>query len=1196
MLVPEAWENDTAMSDARRAFYEYHAALVEPWDGPAALAFTDGTRIGATLDRNGLRPLRYAVTRDGLVVLASEAGVLDLDPARVVRRERLAPGRMLLVDTAAGRVLEDDEIKESLAHAKPYRAWLEADRVPFSALPPAPLHAAAAPSPVNDGPAALVRHARQQLHGYTREELKLVLAPMAQSGEEPVGSMGNDTPLAVLSAQPQPLFNYFRQLFAQVTNPPIDPIREALVMSLRTTLGAERNLLAETPAHCRQLVLEHPVLSPEEFARLVHNPLPAFRVATLPMLQPVGADGAGLRAALEHLCARATEAVTGGASVLVLSDRAADDAQVPLPSLLATAAVHHHLLRAGLRTACSLVVQSDEAREVMHFCLLLGYGASAVHPTLACETVAELAQQGRLEGLAPEEAVTRYLRAANKGLVKTMSKMGISTVQSYRGAQLFEALGLAADVIEQYFPGTASRLGGLDLDAVAREYAARQQRAQTALAERADLDAGGQYQWRRRGELHQYDPDAVASLQHAVRAADYTLFKKYSATVNAESRRRATLRGLLRFRSRIPVPLEEVEPARTIVTRFKTGAMSFGSISREAHETLALAMNRLGAKSNSGEGGEDPARFEPRENGDSVRSAIKQVASGRFGVTSHYLVNADELQIKMAQGAKPGEGGQLPGHKVDETIARVRHATPGVALISPPPHHDIYSIEDLAQLIFDLKNANDRARISVKLVSEVGVGTVAAGVAKARADVILVSGDSGGTGAAPLSSIKHAGVPWELGLAETQQVLVLNGLRGRVRLETDGQLRTGRDVAIAALLGAEEFGFATAALVASGCVLMRACHLNTCPVGIATQDPELRQRFAGQPEHVITFMLFVAQELREIMASLGFRTVDEMVGQVEVLEADPDASREKTQGLDLGRVLYLPPGTETAARRWCEPQEHGLTETLDGELIARSRAALERAEPVALTLPIRNTDRAVCTRLSSEVSRRYGAAGLPAGTLRLRFEGTAGQSFCAFLAAGVEVVLAGEANDHLAKGLSGGRVVVMPPSGAAFVAEDNVIAGNVALYGATRGELFLRGRAGERFAVRNSGATAVVEGVGDHGCEYMTGGTVVVLGPTGRNFAAGMSGGIAYVLDHDGQFASRCNRAMVDLESPDEHDLATLRALVHRHYEYTGSAVAWRALARWRSWSARIVKVMPVEYRRVLAARGPGVSGSAEAG
>jgi glutamate synthase domain-containing protein 2/glutamate synthase domain-containing protein 3 len=1026
--------------------------------------------------------------------------------------------------------------------------------------------------------------AHQQAFGYTIEDLRLLMTPMALNGQEAVGSMGTDTPLACLSDRPQLLFTYFKQLFAQVTNPPIDPIREELVMSVETAVGPEQNLFDETPLHCRQLHLKSPILSNAELAQVKALDDGHLRTVTLPILFAAGSGGAGLRAALDELCARASRAVADGYTIVVLSDRGADAEHTPIPSLLATAAVHHHLIREGTRTRVGILVESGEPREVMHYCLLLGYGAGAVNPYLAYETLADMVADGILKDVDAPTACKHYMKALDKGILKVMTKMGISTLQSYHGAQIFEAIGLDSELIERYFTWTASRIEGVGLDVLAHEAEMRHAHAyEVSPALDGDLDAGGHYQWRRRGEHHMYNPNTVAKLQHAVRAGNYKMFKEYSALVNDESRRLCTIRGLLEFKKGNPIPLDDVEPASEIVKRFKTGAMSLGSISREAHENLAIAMNRLGGKSNTGEGGEDSVRYTPDPNGDSRRSAIKQVASGRFGVTSYYLVNSDELQIKMAQGAKPGEGGQLPGHKVDQYIAKIRYSTPGVGLISPPPHHDIYSIEDLAQLIHDLKNSNNRARVSVKLVAEVGVGTVAAGVSKAKADVVLISGDSGGTGASPLTSIKHAGIPWELGLAETQQILVANDLRGRIRVETDGQLKTGRDVAVAALLGAEEYGFASAALVASGCIMMRVCHLNTCPVGIATQDPVLRKKFEGKPEHVVHFMMFIAEELREIMAPLGFRTVEEMVGRVDRLDVRDVSTHWKARGVDLAQLLYRPEVAPNVAIHCVQAQDHGLEKALDNKIIELAGPALERAKPVEFELPITNRNRTVCTMLSAEISRRYGAEGLPPETIRIKFTGSAGQSFCAWLANGVAVEVEGDANDYFAKGLSGGRVVVYPPRTATFTPEDNIIVGNVSLYGATGGEVFLRGLAGERFCVRNSGVTAVVEGVGDHGCEYMTKGTVVVLGPTGRNFAAGMSGGVAYVLDEDGTFASRCNKGMVALEAPEEDDLVTVKELIQRHFEYTHSQLAWRLLSGWKETVKHLVKVMPVEYRNILA-------------
>jgi glutamate synthase domain-containing protein 2/glutamate synthase domain-containing protein 1/glutamate synthase domain-containing protein 3 len=1178
MMIPEAWQQHQSMSESKRAFYEYHASLMEPWDGPASIAFTDGTVVGAVLDRNGLRPSRYYVTQDDIVVMASEVGVLEIAPEEIVVKSRLEPGRMFLVDTAQGRIVADAEIKEGMAAKRPYRKWLEENLLRLEDLPePDPSRL---PSEL-ESDTLLVR---QRVHGYTREDIRLVVRPMAQNGEEAIGSMGNDTPLAVLSERPQLLFNYFRQQFAQVTNPPIDSLRENLVMSLRTTIGAEQNLFDETPEHCHQLAVEHPIVTNAELQAIKDLDHRGLRSKVFDAVFAVDRRGEGLREALATLCRDAEAAVDGGYTILVLSDRKHDAKLAPIPSLIATSAVHHHLIRAGKRARCGIVIESGEPREVQHFCLLLGYGASAINPYLAFEIIHSQDQQELLRKLDAVSAIKNYIKATDKGILKVMSKMGISTLQSYRGAQIFEAIGLNSEVIDQYFTWTASRIEGVGLEEIATETALRHHIAwEVPIVLNPELDPGGFYQWRRRGEHHMYNPETVASLQHAVRSGNYKLFKKFSAAVNANNQKLCTIRGLLQLKPGTPIPIEEVESVREIVQRFKTGAMSFGSISKEAHENVAIAMNRIGARSNTGEGGEDPARYVADSNGDSRRSAIKQVASGRFGVTSYYLVNADELQIKMAQGAKPGEGGQLPGHKVDKMIARVRYSTPGVDLISPPPHHDIYSIEDLAQLIHDLKNANRRARISVKLVSEVGVGTIAAGVAKAKADIVLISGDSGGTGASPLTSIKYAGTPWELGLAETQQTLVANGLRSRIRVETDGQLKTGRDVAIAALLGAEEFGFGTAALVASGCILMRVCHLNTCPVGVATQDPELRKRFKGQPEHVINFMFFVAEELRELMAQLGFRTIAEMVGRADMLEPTQAIEHWKAKGLDLSRILHKPDVPKGTPLCCTEGQDHGIDGALDVELIERCRPALEGGHKVRLELPIRNVNRTVCTMLSAEISRRYGAEGLPPNTIELLFRGSAGQSFGAFMQNGISVRIEGDANDYVGKGLSGGCIVVVPPAGTRFAPEDNIIVGNVALYGATGGELFLRGRAGERFCVRNSGATAVVEGVGDHGCEYMTKGVALILGRTGRNFAAGMSGGVAYVLDEDGGFESRCNLGLVDLEALETADEMAVKQLLGRHFELTGSGVAKRLLHDFAQTAHRIVKVFPRDYKRVLA-------------
>jgi glutamate synthase (NADPH/NADH) large chain len=1179
MMIPEPWQRHESMSAERRAFYEYHASLMEPWDGPASIAFTDGVVIGAVLDRNGLRPSRYYVTKDDLVIMASEVGVLDLPADRILLKERLHPGKIFLVDTAQGRIVADDEIKAALAAERPYGAWLREHLVALGDLPAAP------GAPVPDHATVVTR---QLAFGYTHEDLRLLLGPMARQGEEPVGSMGTDTALAVLSDRPRPLYDYFKQLFAQVTNPPLDAIREELVTSMESTIGPERNLLAPEPESCRQIVLPHPVLTNEETARLLQAAGHGFRAVRLPMLYPVAEGAAGLERALEDLQRRASAAIAAGHTVVILSDRDVDRERAAMPSLLATAAVHHHLVRRGERTRCGLVVETGDAREVHHMCLLLGYGAGAVNPWVAFDALADMIREGLLPDLEPAQAVAQYVKALDKGILKVMSKMGISTLQSYCGAQIFEAIGLHRDLVQRYFTGTASRVEGIGLDVIAEEVRRRHARAFPGRpVGEGELDWGGEYQWRRDGEYHLFNPDTVYKLQHATRAGQAAIYREYTRLVDDQSRRLATLRGLIAPKpAATPVPLEEVEPVDAILRRFATGAMSYGSISQEAHETLAIAMNRIGGKSNTGEGGEDPARYRPDPSGDSRRSAIKQVASGRFGVTSEYLVNADDLQIKMAQGAKPGEGGQLPGHKVYPWIAEVRYATPGVGLISPPPHHDIYSIEDLAQLIHDLKNANPRARIHVKLVAEVGVGTVAAGVAKAHSDVVLISGHDGGTGASPLTSIKHGGVPWELGLAETQQVLVLNKLRDRIVVQVDGQLKTGRDVVIAALLGAEEFGFSTAPLVVMGCIMMRVCHLNTCPVGIATQDPELRKRFTGTPEMVINFFRFVAEEVREAMARLGFRTMEEMIGRVDRLDFAPAVDHWKARGLDFSAILHAPDMPPEVARRCVVSQEHGLERSLDATvLIPACREAVEHGKPVELSVPIRNVHRTVGTMLGSEVTRRWGGPGLPDDTIRLRFTGSAGQSFGAFVPRGLTLTLEGDANDYWGKGLSGGRLIAFPPRAATFVPEENIIVGNVALYGATGGEAFVRGVAGERFAVRNSGAFTVVEGVGDHGCEYMTGGRVVVLGRSGRNFAAGMSGGVAFVFDVDGDFARRCNRGMVDLEPLDQAaDIALVRDLVERHVAYTGSTYAAGLLARWIEVQPRFVKVMPRDYKRVLQA------------
>jgi len=1178
MMIPEPWSGHESMAPELKAFYEYHSSLMEPWDGPASIAFSDGTVIGAVLDRNGLRPSRYIVTKDGLVIMASEVGVLDVPPEDIILKERLHPGRIFLVDTARGRIVSDEEVKRELAQAQPYQEWLK-NLIDIDDLDPAPY----LPPPSHE---TVTR--RQQLFGYTHEDLRLLMAPMALAGEEAIGSMGTDTSLAVLSNRPRLLYDYFKQVFAQVTNPPLDAIREELVTSMESTIGPEGNLLDPRPESCRQIKIKYPVIDNDQVARLRHVYDPGFRTTRVPMLFDLSADGHGLMKALDELNRRASAAVDAGYTILILSDRDADRTRAPIPSLLATASVHHHLVRQGTRTRCALVVESGDAREVHHCALLLGYGAGAVNPYLAFETLDDMIRQRMLVGTTHEKAVKSYIKALNKGILKVMSKMGISTLQSYCGAQVFEAVGLDRAFVDTYFTRTASRIGGIGLDAIAEEVRRRHERAfPTRPVGEHDLEWGGEYQWRRDGEYHLFNPDTVFKLQHATRSGQYAIFKEYSRLVDDQSQHLCTLRGLLELRpAATPLPIDEVEPVESIVRRFATGAMSYGSISQEAHETLAIAMNRIGGKSNTGEGGEDPARYVPDPNGDLRRSAVKQVASARFGVTSEYLVNADDLQIKMAQGAKPGEGGQLPGHKVYPWIAKVRYATPGVGLISPPPHHDIYSIEDLAQLIYDLKNSNPRARIHVKLVALAGVGTVAAGVAKAHADVVLISGHDGGTGASPLTSIKHGGVPWELGLAETQQVLMMNNLRDRITVQVDGQLKTGRDVVIAALMGAEEFGFATAPLVVSGCIMMRVCHLNTCPVGVATQDPELRKKFTGRPEFVINFFRFIAEEVREHMAKLGFRTMDEMIGRVDRLDYHRAVEHWKAKGLDFSAILHQPERPADAPRRKVVEQDHGLATALDNEIIARCRAAIDRKVPVELSLPIRNVNRTVGTLLGYEVTTRWGGEGLPDGTIRLHFTGSAGQSFGAFLPRGIAMTLEGDANDYIGKGLSGGHLVVYPPKKSTFLAEQNIIIGNVALYGATSGEAYFCGLAGERFAVRNSGALAVVEGVGDHGCEYMTGGQVVVLGTTGRNFAAGMSGGVAYVLDRSGQFARDCNTAMVDLERLDEpEDVALVRRLVANHVKHTSSRLGERLLNRWEQTVKQFVKVMPRDYRRVLVAQ-----------
>jgi glutamate synthase (NADPH) large chain len=1209
MMIPEPWENHEQMDPALRAFYQFHSTLMEPWDGPALIAFTDGTMIGAVLDRNGLRPGRYWVTSDGLVVLASEVGVLDIDPATVVRKGRLQPGRIFLADTSAGRIIEDEEVKSQLAAEHPYTEWLHAGLLHLEDLPDRPgRQGGTAPGRHPDltrrgGPPLATR---QQLFGYTEEELRVIVAPMARTGGEPLGSMGSDTPVAVLSDRPRLIFDYFTQLFAQVTNPPLDAIREELVTSLASATGPEHDLFQPGPASCRQIVLRYPVISATELDKIIHindgGDLPGLATYVVDGRYQVAGGGAALRRRLAEIQAEVSAAISGGARLIVLSDRgtgdaAADTRRAPIPSLLLTGAVHHHLIRERTRTRVGLIVESGDARECHHIALLVGYGAAAVCPYLAIESAQDMVRGGALDGITAAAASGNVIKALGKGLLKIMSKMGVSTVASYTGAQIFEAIGIGGEVIGACFAGTPSRLGGVGFDQLAAEVAARHARAFPARGAgpaHRRLETGGEYQWRREGEPHLFSPETVFRLQHATRSRRREIFAEYTRLVDDQASRLMTLRGLMRIRGidtpggaagsgtvRSPVPIDEVEPVSSIVRRFSTGAMSYGSISAEAHQTLAIAMNRLGGRSNTGEGGEDPDRYTPDPNGDLRRSAIKQVASGRFGVTSEYLVNASDLQIKMAQGAKPGEGGQLPGHKVYPWIARTRYSTPGVGLISPPPHHDIYSIEDLAQLIHDLKNANPAARVHVKLVAEVGVGTVAAGVSKAHADVVLISGHDGGTGAAPLTSIKHAGAPWELGLAETQQTLLRNGLRDRIVVQVDGQLKTGRDVIIAALLGAEEFGFATAPLVVAGCVLMRVCHLDTCPVGVATQNPELRKRFAGRPEFVVTFFEFLAQEVREYLAALGFRTLDEAVGHADLLDTAAAVEHWKAAGLDLTPVLHVPEIGPAAARRAVTRQDHGLDRALDNTLIQLAEGALADGTPVTLELPVRNVNRTVGTMLGYEVTRRWGGQGLPDNTIDITFRGSAGQSFGAFLPHGVTLRLAGDANDYLGKGLSGGRIIAAPDPEATFAAEQQVIAGNVIGYGATSGEIFLRGVVGERFCVRNSGATAVAEGTGDHGCEYMTGGRVAVLGPVGRNFAAGMSGGIAYLLDLD---PGCVNAEMADLDPLDEQDAELLRDLVERHHAETGSAVAAGLLADWTSALGRLTKVMPKDYKRVLAA------------
>lgn len=1181
MMIPEPWSGHETMDDDKRGFYEFHASMMEPWDGPASIAFTDGDVIGAVLDRNGLRPSRYIVTKDDLVVMASEVGVLPIDEADIVHKGRLQPGKMFLVDLREGRIISDKELKGKISTQKPYAQWVREKQVNLDSLPE---------TGKKFEPDYESLLTRQVAFGFTAEDIKIVMAPMVGKGEEAIGSMGNDTPLAALSHKPQSCFHYFKQLFAQVTNPAIDSIREELVMSMESTLGKELNLLSESPDHCKKLKVVHPILTVQELEKIKRLDDPELKSVELPFLFPASEGEKGLGKALDELCAKVSQAMENGASIIILSDRGMDADQVPIPSLLAAGAVHHHLLRQLTRTDVGLVMETGEAREMMHLALLIGYGVGAVCPYLAYETAVDMARKGLyVDAMEPQNAVENFIKSTRKGLLKIIAKMGISTIQSYRGAQIFEAVGLADEVVAKYFTGTPSRVSGAGLTVIAGESLMRHQSAyrKTAGAPSA-LDLGGNYHWRRGEEKHMLNPSAIATLQHATQSGDYLLFKKFSREMDGVNTRQCTLRGLFKFRKGNSVPLAEVEPAAEITRRFCTGAMSIGSISREAHETLAIAMNRLGGRSNTGEGGEDSVRYAPDKNGDSRRSRIKQVASGRFGVNGYYLANADEMQIKIAQGAKPGEGGQLPGHKVSEYIAKIRHSTPGVALISPPPHHDIYSIEDLQQLIFDLHNANPDARVSVKLVAEAGVGTIAAGVSKARAEGVLISGYDGGTGASPQTSIKHAGLPWELGLSETQQILVMNDLRGRIRVQVDGQLKTGRDVVIGGLLGADEFGFSTTALVVMGCIMMRKCHLNTCSVGIATQNPDLRKKFNGKPEAVVNYFNFIAEEVREIMAELGFRKFDDLIGRVEMLEGQKAVDHWKSRGVDVGNILYKPEMDESVAIYNSGRQDLSgdLDNALDHQLIAAAQPALENKTPVHKAFKIGNTDRAVGAMLSYRISKKHGEEGLPPDTLNINFKGSAGQSFGAFLAHGVTFDLAGDANDYVGKALSGGKIIVHPPKESTIVPEENILIGNVVLYGAVSGSAFFHGIAGERFAVRNSGAHAVVEGVGDHGCEYMTGGVVVVLGKTGRNFAAGMSGGLAFVLDRDNRFDIHCNKGLVDLEAVDEdEDIDLLKSLIEEHVRKTKSCVAKKVLDEWDATLPKFVKVYPRDYRRVLEER-----------
>ena len=1176
MMIPEAWNGHESMSKEKKDFYEYHSCLMEPWDGPASMTFTDGRYIGAVLDRNGLRPSRYWLTKDDLVIMASETGVLPVETDKILKKWRLQPGKIFLIDTQAGRIIDDEEIKGGYATRKPYGKWLKENLVTLETLPkPKKVH----------GFNAKTLLERQKVFGYTLEDLKILLQPMATTSLEATGSMGNDTPLAVLSQRPQPLFNYFKQLFAQVTNPPIDSIREEVVMDESMMLGSEGNLLDETPEHAHRLRVARPILTNEELEKIRHVNIGSLKATTLSSVFKAVKGPEGLELAMEKLSREADKVIEEGYTILILSDRDVSKDNVPIPSLLACSGLHHHLIRRGTRTKVSLVMETGEAREMHHFAVLIGYGANAINPYLAFETIEnEIRKKVYPENLDIDHAQKNFLKATHKGLLKIIAKMGISTIQSYCGAQIFEAVGLGEELVKKYFTATPSRIGGIGIETVAEEALRRHKTGYpTENVYDTMLEEGGNYHWRKEGEHHQLNPRTVAMLQHAVRSCKYDLYKQFAQIVNSQEANFASIRGLMKFKTGRPVPVEEVEPASEIVKRFATGAMSYGSISKEAHETLAIAMNRMGGFSNTGEGGEDADRFKKDPNGDWRRSRIKQVAQGRFGVTIEYLVNADQMQIKMAQGAKPGEGGQLPGHKVSKEIAATRHTMPGVGLISPPPHHDIYSIEDLAQLIHDLKNANPKADVSVKLVSEIGVGTIAAGVSKGKADHVLISGFEGGTGASPQTSIKHAGLPMELGIAETQQVLVMNDLRGRIRVQTDGQLKTGRDVVIAAMLGADEFGFSTIALVSMGCILLRKCHLNTCSVGIATQDKELRKQFTGQPAHVVNFFSFVAEEVREIMAELGFRKFEDMVGRVDMLEIRDAIDHWKAKGIDLTNILHKPDVPVNVAIHHVERQDHGLEKALDNRLIADCRAAIDKKTPVKLNYPIQNTNRTVGTMLSSEIARKYGLAGLPEDTIKIKFEGSAGQSFAAFLSHGVTLTLEGDTNDYVGKGLSGGKLIVYPPKKAVFVPEENILVGNVVLYGAVRGEAYFRGIAGERFCVRNSGAITVVEGVGDHGCEYMTGGRAVILGRTGRNFAAGMSGGIAYVWDVDGQFKTRCNMGMVELFPVDhEADIQELKQLIGNHAQHTDSSVAKRILDNWKKTLPQFVKVYPADYRWVV--------------